>query len=102
MPESGGPAAIYGFLYQILANLWRVSEIRLKAKLDGQEIRSARLILEPKGGGDTRYEGDGIRVVEQYKTRGGNRTWSLKELIEGVLRNLFLDLDDLDPNWHTG
>jgi hypothetical protein len=38
MPESGGPAAIYGFLYQILANLWRVSEIQLKAKLDGQEI----------------------------------------------------------------
>ena len=94
MPEPGGPSAIYGILYQILANLWRVSEIRLDTKLDGQEIRSARLILEPKGGGgDTRYEGDGIRVVEQYKTRGGNRTWSLNELIDRVLPDLFIDVD---------
>ena len=97
MPEPGGSAAIYGILYQILANLWRVSEIHLETKLAGQEIRSARLILEPKGGGDARYEGDGIRVVEQYKTRSGNRKWSLKDLIEGVLPNLFLDLDHSRP-----
>jgi hypothetical protein len=59
MPEPGGPSAIYGILYQILANLWRVSEIRLESKLAGQEIRSALLILEPKGGGgDARYEGE--------------------------------------------
>jgi hypothetical protein len=98
MPEAGGSAAIYGILYQILANLWRVSEIRLKAKLAGQEIQSALLILEPKwGGGDARYEGDGIRVVEQYKTRSGNRTWSLKDLIEDVLPNLFVDLERFSP-----
>jgi hypothetical protein len=98
MPEAGGSAAIYGILYQILANLWRVSEIRLKAKFAGQEIQSALLILEPKGGGgDARYEGDGIRVVEQYKTRSGNRTWSLKDLIEDVLLNLFVDLDPRRP-----
>jgi hypothetical protein len=94
MPEPGGAAAIYGILYQILANLWRVSEIRLEAKLAGQEIRSARLILEPKGGGgDTRYEGNGIRVVEQYKTRGGNRTWSLNDLIDSVFPDLFIAVD---------
>ena len=98
MPEAGGSAAIYGILYQILANLWRVSELRLEAKLAGQEIQSALLILEPKGGGgDARYEGDGIRVVEQYKTRSGNRKWSLKDLIEEVLPNLFVDLDHRRP-----
>jgi hypothetical protein len=97
MPQAGGSAAIYGILYQILANLWRASEIRLEAKLAGQEILSARLILEPKGGGDARYEGEGIRVVEQYKTRSGNRTWSLKDLIEDVIPNLFVDLDHRRP-----
>jgi len=94
MPEPGGPAAIHGILYQILANLWRVSEIQLDAKVQGQEVRSARLILEPKGGGgDTRYEGEGVRIIEQYKTRGHNRTWSLRELIEDVLPDLFVAVD---------
>src|SRR6266498_2287467 len=94
MPEPGGAAAIYGILYQILANLWRVSEIRLEAKLAGQEIRSALLILEPKGGGgDTRYEGNGIRVVEQYKTRSGDRTWSLNDMINSVFPDLFIAVD---------
>src|SRR6266511_2743378 len=101
MPEPGGSAAINGFLYQILANLRHVSGIQLKTKRYGQEIRSARLILEPKGGGgDTRYEGEGVRIIEQYKTRGANRTWSLKDLIDDVLPNLFAD--DVDPNRHTG
>jgi hypothetical protein len=85
VPEPGGSATINGILYQILANLWRVSEIQLETKLDGQDIQSARLILEPNGGGgDARYEGKGVRGVEQYKTRSGNRTWSVKALIESL------------------
>jgi hypothetical protein len=94
MPEAGGSAAINGFLYQILANLRRISKIRLETKLDGQEIHSPCLILEPKGGGgDNRYEGKGIRIIEQYKTRGPNRTWSLTDLIEEVLPDLFIAVD---------
>lgn len=94
MPAPGGSATIHGLLYQILANLWRVSEIRLDAILDKQEIRSAGVILEPKGGGgDNRSEGKGVRIIEQYKTRGHNRTWSLRELIEDVLPDLFIAVD---------
>jgi hypothetical protein len=94
VPDLGGSATIHGILYQILANLWRVSEIQLETKLAGQEIQSARLTLEPKGGGgDTRYEGEGVRIIEQYKTRSGTRTWSLNNLIDGVLPDLFIAVD---------
>ena len=90
MSKNGGSVAINGFLYQIIANLSRISEIHLSAQLDGNEMTSARLILEPKeGGGDARYENPNIRIIEQYKTRSNNRTWALREIIDDVLPDLF-------------
>ncbi len=94
MSEPGGSAALNGFLYQIFANLHYISEIQLSATLDGENIQSARLILEPQGGGgDARYEGKNVRIVDQYKTRTGDRTWSLNDLIQEVLPDLFLAVD---------
>lgn len=91
MPVRGGPSAIYGFLYQILANLTWIAEIRFSNFLKGEdEVRSARLDLEPSGGGgDSRaYLGE-TRIVEQFKTRSGkNNTWSTTAIVDEVLVDL--------------
>lgn len=86
MAQAGGPAAINGFLYQILHHLGWLANVTLAGKLHGQEVKDARLVLEPRNGGDARAETSGIYLVEQYKTRE-NGTWSLAD-IESVLRDL--------------
>ncbi len=87
MPAAGGSAAIFGFLYQILANLSRVAEITLSGSLRGDEVRTARMVLEPRGGGgDARYYFGEDRIVEQYKTR--SRTWSIRSFCDDVLPDL--------------
>ena len=84
MTQAGGPAAINGFLYQILHHIGWVADIRL----DGadQEVKNARLVLEPRNGGDARVEASDQYLVEQYKTRA-NGTWSLTD-VEKILRDL--------------
>ena len=86
MTQAGGPAAINGFLYQIIRHLGWLAEVTLAGKLDGQEVKNARLVLEPRSGGDARAENSGIYLVEQYKTRK-DRTWALLD-IESVLCDL--------------
>ena len=86
MTQVGGPAAINGFLYQIIHHLGWLANVTLTGKLNGQEIQDARLVLEPRSGGDARAEACGIYTVEQYKTRA-NGTWSLSDM-ESVLRDL--------------
>jgi hypothetical protein len=84
--QAGGPAAINGFLYQIIHHIGWLADVTLTSKLDGQEITDACLVLEPRSGGDARAEASGTYLVEQYKTRGGG-TWSLADL-ETVLCDL--------------
>ena len=86
MTQVGGPAAINGFLYQILLHLGWLATIRLTGKLDGADIRNACLVLEPRSGGDALVMSSDFYLVEQYKARPGG-TWSLSD-IESVLRNL--------------
>ncbi|WP_152535871.1 hypothetical protein [Bradyrhizobium sp. Ai1a-2] len=86
MTQAGGPAAINGFLYQMIQHLGRLADIALSGRLDGQEIEEACLVLEPRGGGDARAEAAGIYLVEQYKTRRGG-TWAVAD-IESALRDL--------------
>lgn len=86
MTQAGGPAAINGFLYQIIHHLGWLAELTLSGTLDGQDVENACLVLEPRNGGDARAEAPGVYLVEQYKTRSG-RTWSLKE-VEDVLSDL--------------
>jgi hypothetical protein len=79
MTQFGGPAAIYGFLYQIIHHTGRLAELTLAGKLEGQEeVTDARLVLEPRTGGDARAEAAGRYLVEQYKTRTDG-TWSLAD-----------------------
>ena len=86
MTQVGGPAAINGFLYQIIHHLGWLSSVTLKGKLDGQEVDDACLVLEPRSGGDAHAEAPGIYIVEQYKTRADG-TWSLSNM-EAVLCDL--------------
>ena len=87
MTQPGGPAAINGFLYQIIHHLGWLADVTLTGKVDGQEIGgNACLVLEPRKGGDARAEAAGIYLVEQYKTRFDG-TWSLAD-IKSVLRDL--------------
>ena len=86
MTQAGGPAAINGFLYQIIHHLGWLADVRLTGKLDGQEIKDACLVLEPRTGGDARAEAPGTHFVEQYKTRQSG-TWSITDVIS-VLSDL--------------
>lgn len=80
MTQAGGPAAINGFLYQILHHLGWITEVSLSGTLDGSLITDARLVLEPRQGGDARAEAAGVYLVEQYKTREDG-TWSVAEIV---------------------
>ena len=86
MTQVGGPAALNGFLYQIIHHLEWLASVRLTDKLDGEELRDALLVLEPRRGGDARAEAGGVYIVEQYKTRDDG-TWSLRDMVS-VLRDL--------------
>jgi hypothetical protein len=86
MTQPGGPAAINGFLYQIIQHLGWLAEVTLTGETGGQELGDACLVLEPRQGGDARAEATSLFLVEQYKTRP-HGTWSLTDL-EPVLRDL--------------
>jgi hypothetical protein len=84
MTQPGGPAAINGFLYQIIQHLGWLADVTLTGETGGQELIDACLVLEPRHGGHARAEAKGLFLVEQYKTRPHD-TWSWADL-ESVLR----------------
>ena len=84
MTQAGGPAAINGFLYQILHHIEWIADVRLDRA--DQEVKNARLVLEPRNGGDARAEAPDQYLVEQYKTRA-NITWALTDM-ETILHDL--------------
>lgn len=86
MTQAGGPAAINGFLYQIIHHIGWLAGVTLSGKLNGQEIKNACLVLEPRCGGDACVEASNTYLVEQYKTRK-NRTWAVSDIMS-VLRDL--------------
>jgi hypothetical protein len=95
MSQVGGSATINGILYQILGTLEWAARIHLAIKPAGKELLEAQLIIEPEGGGgDARLQSSGQRVVGQWKTRKGHRTWSLQEIIEEVIPDLYLAVRD--------
>ena len=52
MTQPGGPAAINGFLFQIIHHLGWLTEVSFTGTLAGQQIGDACLVLEPRIGGD--------------------------------------------------
>ncbi|MCJ7600836.1 MAG: hypothetical protein MUO63_04940 [Desulfobulbaceae bacterium] len=88
MVQPGGPAAINGFLYQILSHLAWLTEIQIHGQISGNDVPvDVCIVLEPKDGGDARCEAAGIYLVEQYKARIGG-TWSVRSIINDILPDL--------------
>ena len=82
MTQVGGPAAINGFLYQILNHLQWLAD----ARLCNENGKDALLVLEPRSGGDAHLVGQGKYLAEQYKTRPDG-TWSVSDIVP-VLKDL--------------
>lgn len=93
MPKFGGSATIYGILYQILGTAHWAAKIRVKTRIDGDDWIDARIIVEPRGGGDVRIETPRRRVIEQWKSKSGGGAWSLRSLIDDVLPDLYRAVD---------
>jgi len=56
MVQLGGPAAINGFLYQILSHLGWLAEIRIKGRILGTDVSEDMcLVLEPIGRNPPRW-----------------------------------------------
>lgn len=92
--NKGGPSTINGILYQMLYALFTVSKLRIDQIEKDKDINEIRLILEPMGGGgDQRIVRNNQYIVEQLKARTTNKPWSLKEIIESVLPDLYKAVD---------
>ena len=80
MTQPGGPAAINGFLFQILKHLDWLTDVRLRGAVDGEEVKDGSLILEPRTGGDAQAHASGLflaypfgQAVETRKGEGSER-----------------------------
>lgn len=93
----GGPATVYGILYQVVGALhWatvRLSNVLLN---DTDELEEVTLILEPERGGDLQVCSNRCRVIEQWKTRRTKGQWTVREVIADVVPNLYLAADSTD------
>jgi len=92
----GGSSTINGVVYQLLNSLLHVAKLRVATPVtQGTPVPdSVTVILEPRGGGgDLQLKCDSTFVVEQIKARSDGSTWSLREVIEDVLPDLFLAVD---------
>lgn len=98
---AGGSATVNGVLYQMLWTLLRASRARLinQTRLDDGQLQEVTLVLEPSGGGgDLVVETAGMRYVEQLKARSDGSTWSLRDVVEKVIPDLYLaNLKDDSP-----
>lgn len=62
---------------------------------DGDDLTEAQLIIEPAGGGgDIQLESSGRRLIEQWKAKSDYGTWSLKQIIDKVLPDLYVAVDE--------
>jgi hypothetical protein len=96
----GGPAAINGVVYQLLWSLLAVA----KGMVTGQRgvhdgvIDELVVVLEPIGGGGDLVLDTGRRwAVEQVKARSTGAPWSLREVINSVIPDLYLASDRAPP-----
>lgn len=90
MVPRGGSATLYGVLYQLLASVHHAVRLRLLRR--EQKVLGAKVIVEPTGGGgDLRIELAGQRIVEQWKARTTGDPWSLSQIVEKVIPDLYVD-----------
>ena len=91
---TGGSATAAGIWYQALWCVLQATSARVAAaNWVDDDVRDLRLVLEPfGGGGDVVVEQAGSRRVVQLKTLARG-TWSLKDIVEDVLPDLYCDVD---------
>ena len=90
---AGGSATINGVLYQLLWSLLRASRARFDSPVtdDDGTLNQVTLVLEPVGGGGDLVVAEGRRkTAEQLKARPDGSTWSLREVVESVIPDLYL------------
>jgi hypothetical protein len=91
MSQPGGSANINGVLYQILGSIDWATRIHLKKYDDNPDNDEYRLTLEPEGGG-----GDIViilpkgKIVQQWKAKSDQGSWSLAKVIDEVIPDLYL------------
>jgi hypothetical protein len=91
---AGGPATINGVLYQLLWSVLQASRATIARApvVEGGEPTEVLIVLEPiGGGGDLVVHADGVKLVQQLKARPDGGPWSLREVIESVIPDLYLD-----------
>lgn len=97
----GGPSTIQGILYQMAWCLLRTLRLHISDVLRSTTtnvITQAHLILEPPDGGDAIVQSGPQRQVVQFKTRSGDATWSLKDVIVDVFPDLYRAVDVADTS----
>ena len=67
-------------------------------RLGEGRLEQVTLILEPSSGGDQQAIYPGLRVVTQLKARSTGGSWSLQEIVRGVLPDLYRAVDDAQPD----
>jgi hypothetical protein len=96
---AGGPSTVNGILYQLLYSLLTLGSFRATGqRLAEGRLEQATLILEPSSGGDQQTISAGKRVVTQLKARSTAGPWSLQELVREVLPDLYLAVDERQPD----
>jgi hypothetical protein len=95
MAPPGGPANVYGILYQLLGTLNHVVRLAIRPGDLRDSVSPPLVIIEPiGGGGDLRVQDDrGVRTAIQFKSRADGGTWSLNDIIEEVLPDLYKAVD---------
>jgi hypothetical protein len=86
--QAGGAATHYGILYQVMNS----ADVALSIETTGDatDPDAVTLLVEPRGGGgDMVARATHGRTVYQFKARSDHGTWSLNEIIDEVLPDLF-------------
>ena len=76
----------YGLLYQVFSSLGRALTVSVQETR--RTAQSIVLIVEPSGG-DLVEAGPKQRDVYQYKARSSGQPWSLNDVVDKVLPDLY-------------
>lgn len=94
----GGSSTVYGILFQILGSLSWVARLTLRGGKRRGRLSKAQLVLEPCDGGDLQIAGGRQRIVEQWKSRRTTRPWTIRDIIQDVLPDLFKAVRASEPD----
>lgn len=86
--RTGGQLALGGFLFQLLRSLNLGLSLSASFAMDGGDVSSMTLTLEPDESGDVRMDRQGVSTIEQMKVRAVHRRWTTGIVAREVLPDL--------------